>query len=461
MTNLLIRKFIRSKGSVLGLLLLFTAGIISLHIGKIFLNSQANTVEKTAEFQKENLDRHLQHVDEDLGLLLYYIRFGLVNESPPLSGLAIGHRDIHPSVQSVNIRNLAEQKYSSELVNPFYQLLGNMDFSFVLIYLFPLIIISLCFNVLSEEKEGGTWKLILSQSENPIKIIRTKLWIRIASIFLIFFLLLLIGKIYLQIPFDKHLLAFALTSSCYFLFWFTLTWFVISLQKSSQQNAMILLFTWVSLTILVPASVNAILTNLYPVPEAYNTIIDSRDGYHNKWDEAKEPTINKFKSQYPQFAKYNHPVDESFSWFWYFAMQHMGDVEAEAATAAMKTKLHQKDKVSKTVGFLFPSMHTQFTMNSIGRSDLKNYLNFLNHLKKFHEEKRLYFYPKIFDQASTKSEQWDKIELEYYQDEREGNWFENLFPLIFWSLVLYLWAEFKMISRRILGVLEMENNKWI
>jgi ABC-2 type transport system permease protein len=82
-------------------------------------------------------------------------------------------------------------------------------------------------------------------------------------------------------------------------------------------------------------------------------------------------------------------------------------------------------------------------------------------LKKFHEEKRLYFYPKIFDQASTKSEQWDKIELEYYQDEREGNWFENLFPLIFWSLVLYLWAEFKMISRRILGVLEMENNKWI
>ena len=444
MTNLLFRKFIRSKGSMLGLLLLFLTGIISLHIGKIFLDRQANTVEKTTEFQKENLQRHLKHVHEDLGLLLYYIRFGLVNESLPLSGLAIGHRDIHPSVQSVNIRNLAEQKYSSELVNPLYQLLGNMDFSFVLIYLFPLIIIALCFNILSEEKEGGTWKLILSQSENPIKIIRIKLWIRVVSIFLIFFLLLIIGKIYLQIPFDTDFLAFTLSSGCYFLFWFALVWLIISLQKSSQLNAMVLLFTWVSLTILIPASINAILVNLYPVPEAYNTILDSRDGYHNKWDEAKEPTVNKFKSIYPQFAKYNHPVDKSFSWFWYYAMQHLGDVEAEEVTKAMKNKLHQKDKVSKTVGFLFPTMHTQFSLNSLGRSDLKNYLNFLNHLKNFHEEKRLYFYPKIFDQVSTKSEQWDKFQLEYYKDERGVNWLAKLLPLVFWSLLLFSWAKIKL-----------------
>ena len=194
MTHLLLKNFLRSKGLMLGLLALFLVGLTSLHIGKIFLDRQAVTVEKTTQFQKENLQRHLQHVDGDMGLLLYYIRFGLVNETPPLTGLAIGHRDIHPSVQSVNIRNLEEQKYSSELINPFYQLLGNMDFSFVLIYLFPLIIIAFCFNLLSEEKEDGTWQLVLSQSENPIKLIQVKLWIRMASIFLAFFLLFLIGK---------------------------------------------------------------------------------------------------------------------------------------------------------------------------------------------------------------------------------------------------------------------------
>ena len=79
MTNLLVKNFLRSKGLMLGLLMLFVVGLISLHIGKIFLDQQANTVEKTAEFQKENIQRHLKHVKKDIGLLLYYIRFGIVN----------------------------------------------------------------------------------------------------------------------------------------------------------------------------------------------------------------------------------------------------------------------------------------------------------------------------------------------------------------------------------------------
>ncbi|MEL6864497.1 MAG: DUF3526 domain-containing protein [Bacteroidota bacterium] len=443
MTNLLLKNFLRSKGLMLGLFLLFFVGLISLHIGKIYLNRQANTVVQTAEFQKENLERHLQHIDGEIGLLLYYIRFGLVNETHPLSGLAIGHRDIHPSVQSVNIRNLEEQKYTSELVNPFYQLLGNMDFSFVLIYLFPLIIIAFCFNILSEEQEDGTWILVLSQSSHPLQVIRTKLWIRMASVLITFFTLLLIGKLYLQIPLDASFLGFALSASLYLLFWFSLAWLVISLQKSSQQNAMLLLFTWVALTIIVPASVNALVLNLYPVPEAYSTIIDSRDGYHNKWDQAKEPTLQKFKEHYPQFAKYEHPEGKSFGWFWYFAMQQMGDDEAAAATKTMKTKLHQRDQFSQIIGYLFPSIHTQFTLNSLSRSDLKNYLHFLNHLEAFHEEKRLYFYPKIFERQAIDAENWEKFGLAYFEDERTFSWFSGLLPLALWSGLLLLWARIR------------------
>ena len=440
MTLLLIKKFLRSNGLMLGLLSLFLTGLISLHIGKLFLDRQASTVEKTAQFQKENLQRHLQHVDGDIGLLLYYIRFGFVNETSPLAGLSIGHRDIHPSVQSVNIRNLAEQKYSSELVNPFYQLLGNMDFSFVLIYLFPLIIISFCFNLLSEEKEDGTWKLVLSQSGHPIKVIQTKFWIRMASISLSFFSLLIIGKIYLQIPFDTSFMCFTLVSVLYLIFWFALLWFVISLQKTSQQNAMILLFSWVSLILILPAALNAVVVSLYPIPETYNTILDSREGYHNKWDQAKDPTIKKFKTHYPQFAAYEHPEGKNFSWFWYFAMQQMGDDEAAAATQTMKTKLHQRDQFSRTVGYVLPSVHTQFILNGLARSDLKNYLNFLSQLENFHEEKRLYFYPKIFEKASTESEHWEEIDLAYSTDNRRFDCLGAVVPLILGSLLFYLLA---------------------
>ncbi|MFK8008028.1 MAG: DUF3526 domain-containing protein [Saprospiraceae bacterium] len=446
MTSLLIKKLLRSKGLMLGLLLLFFTGLISLHIGKIFLNQQSDTVTKTAQFQDENLQRHLKHIDGEIGLLLYYIRFGLVNETPRLAGLAIGHRDIHPSVQSVNIRNLEEQKYASELKNPLYQLLGNIDFSFVLIYLFPLIIIAFCFNILSEEKENGTWKLVLSQSEKPLQVIRTKLFIRSASVFLTFFILLFIGKIHLKIPMNIDFAAFAMTGVLYLTFWFALVWFMISLQKPSSQNALLLLLSWIALTIIIPTSVNALVVNLYPVPEAFNTVLDSRDGYHNKWDQPKAPTIKKFKEHYPQFAKYEHPEGKSFGWFWYFAMQQMGDDEAADASKTMKTKLQKRDKFSRTIGYLFPSIHTQFTLNSLGRSDLNNYLNFLNQLELFHETKRLYFYPKIFESQPIDSEDWGKVGLEYFKDNRIFDWFNGLFPLIFGSLLLLLLAKVKWSS---------------
>jgi len=427
----------------MGLLLLFFTGLVSLYIGNVFLEKQATIVAKTAEFQTENHQQHLDYEHSSIGLLLYYIRFGIVNETPALAGLSIGHRDIQPSVHSVNIRNLAEQKYTTELMNPFYQLLGNLDFSFVLIYLFPLVIIAFCFNLLSEEKEGGTWKLVLSQSQNPRKVIRTKLLIRLGSVLSVLVLLLIIGKFYLQLPFDIAFAAFCGTAVFYLLFWFALAWWVISFDKSSARNALLLLLTWVLLTIVIPASVNALVVNIYPIPEAFSTVVDSRDGYHNKWDQPKEPTIQKFTDQYPQFAKYKHPEGESFSWFWYFAMQQMGDEAAATATEAMKEKLKQRNNFSQIVGFLFPSMHTQLSLNSFSRSDLTNYLNFQHQLEVFHEAKRLYFYPKIFDNSPIADENWEDLGLEYYQDNRTVNWLKGLMPMAIWSLLLLVLAKRK------------------
>ncbi|MEM9886802.1 MAG: DUF3526 domain-containing protein [Bacteroidota bacterium] len=436
MTQLLIKNFLRSKGLMIGLLLLFLTGLVSLHIGKIFLERQADIITKTAHYQTENHRQHLTYDHGEMGLLLYYIRFGLANEMPNITGLSIGHRDIHPSVQLVNIRNLEEQKHATELRNPLYQLLGNLDFSFVLIYLFPLIIIAFCFNLLSEEKEGGTWILVLSQSTQPLTIIRTKLWIRLASILAVLLSLLTIGKIYLAIPSNAAFFAFTLVSVLYVLFWFALAWFVVSLQKSSSQNALSLLLVWVLLTIILPASINALVINLYPVPEAYSTVIESRDGYHTKWDLPKAPTIQKFKDHYPQFSKYEHPEGESFGWFWYYAMQQMGDDEAAVSNNAMKEKLQKRDQISRTIAYFLPSVHTQFSLNALSQSDMSNYLNFLNELEAFHEAKRLYFYPKIFEEVPIEEENWAQFRLETVENDQSVEWFGKLLPLVLGSLLL-------------------------
>jgi len=437
MTQLLIKQYIRSKALMVGLLLLFFTGLVSIHIGKVFLDKQQETIESTAHAHRENIDRNLRYVDGHIGLLLYYIRFGLADEAPALAGLSIGQRDIRPPAQLINIRNLEEQKNTSELVNPFYQLLGNLDFSFVLVYLFPLVIIAISFNVLSEEKESGTWQLLSSQSARPFDIIKAKILIRLVSVLAVLITLLMIAKIYLAIPFNQALIAFSLVSILYVVFWFALVWYVISLDKSSNDNALVLLSIWIVITIIIPAGLNNLVKNLYTIPEAYETTIDSRDGYHTKWDLPKEPTIAKFKEQYPQFNQYEHPEGQSFGWFWYYAMQHMGDVESTEARNTMKEKLAQRNRFTQVVGYLLPNVHTQLSLNALAHSDMTNQLNYMEALEQYHEQLRLNFYPMVFDQKPIADEDWDQYELEYFREDRTVMWGYSLWPLIILSLVFY------------------------
>ncbi len=430
MNQLLIINFFKTKESWLGLMSIFFAGLLSLYFGRLFIEETQANERRALLLQKENIERNVQHHPKDIGLLLYYQKFGLVNQVSPLAGLAIGQRDISPSIQRVNIRNLEEQKYNARLANPVYQLIGNLDFSFVLIYFIPLVIIALCFNLISEEKEGGTWALALSQTNQIKGMIRAKLLIRYGSILAVLTLLLIIAKFYLSIPFNQKYAAFCLISFTYVSFWFAAVWWVISFHLSSSKNALALLTIWVFLNVVIPAAISGITSLVYPMPEAFGTVVKSREGYHNKWDKPKEPTIQKFVKHYPQYAQYKHPKGARFSWFWYFAMQQMGDDEAATQSKQLQQKINKRISLSQNAGMFFPSAHAQLMLNSLANVGLQNQLNFMQALEKFHEKKRLHFYPKIFSQASSTTENWNKHTLAKYEAQSSVSWLQSLLPLL-------------------------------
>ncbi|MCU0443844.1 MAG: DUF3526 domain-containing protein [Microscillaceae bacterium] len=443
-TKLLFLNFIRAKGFVIALTVLGLAGLLSLYIGKTFIENHQKNIQKTAQTQQETIDRYVKFENKEMGLLLYYLKFGLVNEMPNLAGLSIGQRDINPSTMSVTIRNLEEQKYNTELHNPMYQLLGNLDFSFVLIYFFPLVIIAFCFNALSEEKESGIWKLLCSQTDKPFLVIVQKIIIRWVIVEILLVMLLFIAQIYLQIPFDFVWITFCLVAILYVLFWFALCTWIVSFQKNSNQNALLLLICWVLLTIVLPATANAFVTNTYPTQEAFETLIESRDGYHKKWDLPKEPTLQKFKAHYPQFADFQHPENKDFSWLWYYAMQQMGDDDAQNAVKQFKNKLAYREQLSKTIGYFLPTIHTQLVFNQLAQSDLANQLKFWEALEQFHEKKRLHFYPKIFSDAPVLQENWQQWKLTFFESQIPINWIGSILPILLITMAFLMWAMFQL-----------------
>src|SRR5687768_6970911 len=130
MLELLFKSFFRSKIAVIGLTIVLLAGVTSICIGEQHIQRQKNSIALIEHFQQEHIQRNVQFSNEEMGLLLYYLRFGLVNLPNPLNALSIGQRDVNNSIQSVTIRNLENQKYDTDLFNPSNLLAGNLDFSF-------------------------------------------------------------------------------------------------------------------------------------------------------------------------------------------------------------------------------------------------------------------------------------------------------------------------------------------
>lgn len=443
MYSLLIKHFFRSKIVVLGFGILMVLGFLSIGTGKQFLTQKQKVIAKAKIEQKKHIKTQTTLHKDDLGLLLYYLKFSYINPVNSLAGISIGQSDLNSHIQNVTILNLEGQKYDTDLVNPMRLHVGNLDISFLIIFLFPLIIIALNFNILSEEIEKGTWKMITIQGKSSFNYLLKKLSIRIGFVFIILGVLFLFAKVILEIPFSVNFLKIIIISYLYILFWFTICFFVIMFRKSSNTNAIVLLSSWLILVVFLPVLVNNYIANKYPIDEAFTMTIKQRDEYHKKWDTDKKETLDKFYAHYPQFSDYELQ-EEGFSWLWYYAMQQMGDDESKNESNSLRDKILKRERLSKQIAQFFPPMQIQLAMNDIAGTSLTNHVNFLNATTEFHEKLRLEFYPKIFDKNSANSVKWDKFIPEVYKKNSSTSWIKNILPITIITFLLLLFGIIKL-----------------
>ncbi|MBP2617809.1 DUF3526 domain-containing protein [Chryseobacterium jejuense] len=439
MNHYLYIQFYRNKAYLIALLFLLLAGLMAIFTGKKFLDRNEDIISKSRAFQKESIERNTRFHKDDLGLVLYYIKFNLVNETPKLAALNIGMRDLAPSVQGVTVRNLEEQRYNSDFYNPANVAVGNFDFSFVVVFLFPLVIIAFCYNLISEEEEKGTWKLLSVQSSHLRKLLDHKMLIRLLAITLVYIILLIIASVWIKIPLDQYYIAFMVSGWLYILFWFALCRWIISFRKSSAQNTLILLIAWVSINFIIPMSSNILIQRIYPVHESLKAVMEQRDGYHNKWDEAKRPTMEMFYKAYPQYKNFTVEENDAFTWTWYYAMQHMGDMESSKSSEQYTQKMQKRNQAATYLGYIFPNLHTQIVESHLAKTDMNNQLQYASALRKFHEEKRLSFYPLIFSGKNTDSINWEQQAIQTFSASESIKPIQLFLPyLIFIALFIIL-----------------------
>ncbi len=197
-----LKNFVSGKAVIMAVLCLLLAGVYAIFYGNSVINKQESIIEKVPEFQAEHTKKQIKLNNDDLGNLLYYHQFSTVHQPSNWAAFSIGQRDVNPFNVKVTMLTLEGQLYDSEMSNPKNLLYGNLDLAFVLVFLFPLLIIAFCHNLISAEQENGVWNLLRSQPVSLGKLIAWRLLIRFVAILLIAFGLITASCFYLQSAFD-------------------------------------------------------------------------------------------------------------------------------------------------------------------------------------------------------------------------------------------------------------------
>lgn len=407
--------------AALGLLLV--VGSASIITGRIFLEDQQEIIEQTKIYQEKHLETQQHLYSDDLGLLLYYLKFSFIKPLSPLAGVAIGQSDLQSNVQHVKMLNLEGQKYDTDLVNPVRLQVGNLDLAFTIVFLFPLVIIGLMFNLRSQEVEAGTWNIVRVQGTSPLMYLMKKCFLRLALVVLCLCILFGFAILILNIPIDGHFWSIGALSLTYILFWFSLCFALVLLEWPSGSNAITMLSLWLLLTILIPTVFNNYVNSKYPIDDAFSMAIKQRDAYHQKWDTDKRATMDKFYAHYPQFSHYELQ-EEGFSWLWYYAMQQMGDDESSEERGALYDKVESRERLSKKMAQFIPPLQLQLAMNDIANTSLSDHVDFLHATTAWHEDIRLRLYPKIFDGKTADDVDWGEFKPVYFKVDSKAEFLE-------------------------------------
>jgi ABC-2 type transport system permease protein len=176
-----------------------------------------------------------------------------------------------PYQPTVGTRSMAGLFPERSAENPLALWLGQFDLAFVMIYLYPLAILALSFNMITAEHEAGALALVLSQPIQLRALVLGKFGVRALLVFscgvLIPTFAALVAE--LRLPVRGTVLSLLLWMSAaagYGAFWFGLAVYVNALGRSAAGNALRLAGCWIIFVALIPPLVNLTAQTLRPLP---------------------------------------------------------------------------------------------------------------------------------------------------------------------------------------------------
>lgn len=342
----------------------------------------------------------------------------------PLAPVAIGQSDMMPNYYRIGTRSKVEFMHDSEIGSPWTLLSGHFDLSFVIVFLLPLLIFALTFNLLSAEREDGIQRMLLSQPLGIGTLVLGKLLPRmgillaVASILPVA-LLLAFRPEARGVEHIPALLGWMGIVIAYGLFWFALAFLVNSLGMSSWANALVLVAAWTGIVLVLPVLLNILAEQAHPSPSRTELAIQTRA--------IQADNLRQYDDLFSGDYRY---IDEPES-----LMAVDGRIEIPARTRASFLARRDMDRrvdallknfdeavagqqaLVDRLSILSPAVLAYEGVTELAGTDGRRYLAFREDVSRFHNAWRTRFEPLILDGIALSQD--DLLDLPQWQSTGE------------------------------------------
>ncbi|WP_420225565.1 ABC transporter permease [Pigmentiphaga litoralis] len=390
------RLLIRSRLTVAALLLLLMLTTLAVAAGMAQVRTEAATIARLTAMHDAavSTNRDPTH-GGDAGYVAYYTFFPTWQSPSAASFLAAGMRDVSPYVLRVRALALQSQLHDGETLNPEVAVLGRFDLAFVLTYLAPLFVIALLHDLVSDERQSGRLRLLLTLP-GPV----AALWWRRAALrFLALFTCIAVPVVVgsglqgLALPALASVLTIV---AAYLAFWVGLAMIVGARPWRPATHAIALMGVWAVLTLVLPGLAHLVSARAAPVGQGIDLTLTQREHINAAWDRPRGETMQAFVTTHPEWSD-TAPLPEKFHWKWYFAFHQLGDEAVAPDARAYRDGMLTRQSWSELSGWVLPGVAVQVALQRLADTDLHAQLAFQDRVTAFHDRLRAFYYPFVFN----------------------------------------------------------------
>lgn len=384
----------RSRTAVAALIFLCAFAGLSVVAGLHEVARQQAAIETIISLQASDAEAVRVHAGEEAGSAAYY-RFHATWDAPaPLAFAALGQRDVSPTLLRIRALALEGQIHENEAGNPELALPGRLDFAFVLIYLAPLVLITLLHDLWSSEREAGRLASLQSMPGSRWTVWGARAVGRSGLVLAVLLVPLLAGAISGPAGLVETLMACVLVLLLV-VFWSALALVVAARGQRSAANAATLAALWFVLTLIAPAGANLAINAATPIPQGATLVRENREAVHDAWDSDRNATLARFYLSHPEWAG-SPPVAMAFDWKWYYAFQQLGDEQVAEMSREYRSQVAQREARAGWVSLVLPPIAIQRGLHRLANSDVTAQLAYQERVRAFHAQLRRFYYPYLF-----------------------------------------------------------------